>query len=77
MSQTEAKSPLVDRNQTASSSPACEALKGNLDATDDASPSFRKKKSWFGSIRDVFQKGALQAKAAVDSFRTDQHKPNM
>ena len=35
-----------------------------------------KKKSWFGSLRDVVHKSALQAKSTVDSFRADQTNPD-
>ena len=75
MSQSNGKAPLIDRTQTASPSPARDALKANLTTDADSTLSLKKRKSWLGSIRDVFQKGALQAKAAVDSFRSDQEKP--
>lgn len=55
----------------AGSSPALDALKGNLKAAD-AGLGLRKRKSWFGSMKDVVHKGALQAKAAVDSMRGEQ-----
>lgn len=50
-------------------SPAREALQLHLDA--DAHAPLKKRKSWFGSVRDAFHKGALSAKAAVDSMRGD------
>lgn len=55
-------------------SPARQALKSNLDADDDSPLTLSKKKSWFGSLRNVMSKGALQAKAAVDGFRADEQK---
>lgn len=57
--------------EPAGPSPARDALKGNLKAAEAELP-LRKKKSWFGSMKDVFHKGALQAKAAVDSMRGEQ-----
>ena len=75
MSRSNNKAPLLDRTLTVSPSPARDSLKGSLDvASTDAGLSLKKKKSWFGSLRDAVQKGALQAKATVDSFRGDQHK---
>lgn len=74
MSQSNGKSPLTDRHEAGSPSPARQALKGNLDAAGDSELSLKKKRSWFGSLRDAVHKGALQAKAAVDTFRGDQHK---
>lgn len=56
--------------EAAEPSPACDALKDNLRA-DDGGSGLKKRKSWFGSMREVFHKGALQAKAAVDSMRGD------
>lgn len=60
-------------NKRIEPSPARDALKGNLRA-DEADLGLKKRKSWFGSMRDVFHKGALQAKAAVDSMRGEQGK---
>lgn len=77
MSKFNGKSPLNDRLEASPSSPARQALKGNLDATGGSELSLKKKKSWFWSLRDAVQKGALQAKAAVDSFRGDQYKDEM
>ena len=77
MSQSNAKALLLDRTQTTSPSPAREALQANLGAETESTLSLKKRKSWMGSIRDVFQKGALQAKAAVDSFRSDQQKAEL
>lgn len=51
-------------------SPARDALKGSLKAAE-SDLGLKKRKSWFGSMRDVVHKGALQAKAAVDSMRGD------
>ena len=59
--------------EPAQPSPARDSLKGNLRASE-ADTGLKKRKSWFGSMRDVFHKGALQAKAAVDSMRGDQVK---
>lgn len=53
-------------------SPAREALANNLDT--DSNLTLCKKKSWFGSLRNVVSKGALSAKAAVDSIRVEQNK---
>ena len=58
-------------SEHAEPSPARDALRGNLKASE-ANMGLKKRKSWFGSVRDVFHKGALQAKAAVDSFRSEQ-----
>lgn len=56
-------------------SPARDALRSNLSAADTGTePGLKKKKSWFGSMRDVFHKGALQAKGVVDSMRGEQTK---
>ena len=74
MSTSKGKAPLLDPTQIASPSPARDALPGNLDTATEPTLTLGKKKSWFGSLRDVVQKGALGAKAAVDSFRADQHK---
>lgn len=72
MSRSNSKAPLLDRTHAVEPSPAREALESNLDA--DTGLALSKKKSWFGSLRDVVQKGALQAKAAVDSIRGEQNK---
>lgn len=76
MSRRDSKAPLLEEAKAVSPSPARDALKSNLDANTDADSTLTltKKKSWFGSLRDVVQKGALQAKAAVDTWRTDQPK---
>ena len=73
MSASKSKEPLLDRAETVSLSLAQDALRGNLDATD-STLTLCEKKSWFGSLRDAAVKGALQAKAAVDSLRGDQQK---
>ena len=49
-------------------SPARDSLRGNLKASE-TDHGLKKRKPWFGGMRDVFHKGALQAKAAVDSMR--------
>ena len=77
MSQLNGDGPLTDRPELAPSSPARQALRGKLDAAGDADLSLKKKRSWFGSLRDAVHKGALQAKTAVDTFRGDQHKNEM
>ena len=56
-------------DQSSNSSLAREALKTTLEA--DAHLTLRKNKSWLGSMKDVFQRGALQAKAAVDTLKGD------
>ena len=57
------------------SSPARDALMNNLDVSmDHESLTLKKKRSWMAGLRDVVSKGALQAKAAVDSFRGGQQQ---
>lgn len=72
MSSTKSKAPRIDGCSTDSPSPARGALQGHLEVTDDAVPSLKKNRSWFGSLKSAGQKVATQAKAAVDVFRTDQ-----
>ena len=73
MSRSISKAPLLNRDRTACSSPAREALEANLDGHLTLS----KKNSWFESLCDAVQKGALHAKATVDSFRGDQTKTKL
>lgn len=49
----------------ANDSPARNALQGHL----NANLSLKKKISWFNSLREVVQKGALTAKATIDDIR--------
>lgn len=72
---SDGKEPPRRELDTVSLSPAYTALKGNLSAADgEPSQQLKKRKSWMASLRDVVQRGALQAKSAVDVFRGDQTK---
>lgn len=56
-------------------SPAHDSLRRNLDVNEPGTGlTLSKKKSLFGNLRDAVQKGALQAKATVDSIRGEQNK---
>ncbi len=75
MSPGDGKAIALERVGAVSPSPARKALRSNLSLADgDGHQTLRKKKSWMASLRDVVQKGALQAKYAVDLFRVDAHK---
>lgn len=74
MAQINEPGPPPDESEGASPSPARDALKSNLDAATDSGLSLKKKKSWFGSLRDVVHKGAMQAKWAVETLRNDPHR---
>ena len=57
---------------------APDASNSNLDIVGaDPGLTLGKKKSWFGNLRDVVQKGALQAKATVASIRGEQNKSEL
>lgn len=64
---------LTPRATDAEPSPAKDALRSSLRAAE-SDLGLKKRKSWFGSMKDAFHKGALQAKAAVDSMRGEQVK---
>ena len=58
-----------------SPSPARDALRSSLSVVGtDAELTLKKRKSWFGSVKDIFHRSALSAKAAVDGVRGDQVK---
>ena len=65
--------PLLDPADVIEQPAARDTLEGSLDV--ESQVALTKKKSWFGSLRHAVQKGALQAKAAVDSIRGDHIKP--
>lgn len=71
--------PLSSDGAQAPSSPldACNTHNINVNGAEELKSTLKTKKSWFGSLRDVVQKGALQAKAAVDLLRTDRHKAEL
>lgn len=66
--------PFRVRDQTPGPSPSpFIRYRGGLGvAPAEGELTLKKKKSWFGSVKDIFQKSALQAKAAVDSVRGEQ-----
>ncbi|KAK3696183.1 hypothetical protein LTR37_018085 [Vermiconidia calcicola] len=75
MSHNKRTAKLLDRTETFSPSPARDALRGNLDGGEESTLTLRKKKSWMATFRDAMSKGALSAKATVDSWRDGPQEP--